>query len=311
MKCLSPSRISLKGTKAEKYYNNNICNGVVYVPCGRCFACLQNIRNEWIFRLLVELEHAKTAYFVTLTYDDQYLYYNDKGYITLNKDHVKSFIHSLINEGQKRYKTILKENGKSYQDYKNERLPLKYFLVGEYGSDTGRPHYHFIIFNYPSDNVELVNDCLKLWKKCEIIDIRYLSIALCKYVTKYMIKDVDQNDFIKNDIVPPFRLMSKGLGYHIINKNLAKGYIQGNINSIKFDKYYSIPRYIKNKLEKIIYDKYASNDENFYYRLHSNSYIKSQINKIKIDRIKYQNSIFDNNSIDSNILYNYKQLYKL
>ena len=42
------------------------------VPCGKCAACLTNRRNDWAVRLKVEHQNADSAYFITLTYDEQH-----------------------------------------------------------------------------------------------------------------------------------------------------------------------------------------------------------------------------------------------
>jgi len=63
--------------------------------------------------------------FLTLTYDDEHL---PKGG-TLDPDDIKKFMY--------RYRNNLKKEGYP---------PIRYYLVGEYGDKTERPHYHAAIF---------------------------------------------------------------------------------------------------------------------------------------------------------------------
>ena len=43
------------------------------VPCGRCLECLKARVNSWFIRLLNEKNNSSTAWFITLTYDDNNL----------------------------------------------------------------------------------------------------------------------------------------------------------------------------------------------------------------------------------------------
>ena len=47
------------------------------VPCGKCPNCLSDRRSDWSLRLQIELSHSTSAHFITLTYSDENLYYND------------------------------------------------------------------------------------------------------------------------------------------------------------------------------------------------------------------------------------------
>ena len=42
-----------------------------YVPCGRCPACVQTKRSIWTFRILQELKGSESAYFTTITYNNE------------------------------------------------------------------------------------------------------------------------------------------------------------------------------------------------------------------------------------------------
>lgn len=64
--------------------------------------------------------------FVTLTYDDEHLPPGG----TLDPTHVQLFI--------KRFRKAL------------EPVKIRYYLVGEYGDQSDRPHYHVALFGYPS-----------------------------------------------------------------------------------------------------------------------------------------------------------------
>ena len=91
------------------------------VPCGQCMPCRIKRRRLWTSRLLLEaLSHSDVS-FVTLTYADNP--------ITLWPRDVQLWIKRL----RKRY---IKK--------------LRYYLVGEYGSISDRPHYHAILFGFSS-----------------------------------------------------------------------------------------------------------------------------------------------------------------
>ena len=42
----------------------------ITIPCGKCLPCKMRKRSSWSFRLVQELRYSKSAYFITLTYDD-------------------------------------------------------------------------------------------------------------------------------------------------------------------------------------------------------------------------------------------------
>jgi hypothetical protein len=107
-------------------------------------------------------------------------------------------------------------------------IKLKYFAVGEYGSDTYRPHYHAIIFNSNQSDIE------QCWPhgRTHIDLVNGNTVA---YTTKYMHKGrlipVHQND----DRLPEFQLTSKGLGLNYITRasveyhtsDLTRNYVVG------------------------------------------------------------------------------------
>lgn len=166
------------------------------VPCRKCPPCLAKRSNGWIFRLLQQDKVSDTSLFVTLTYSNEHFTKESgrltpKGYMTLNKRDFQLFM-----------KRLRKATPKG--------VVLKYFAVGEYGSQTYRPHYHAIIFNAARTAIE------KSWLlgnvHCDIV-----NGATVAYTTKYMHKGrlipVHQHD----DRLPEFQLISKGLGLNYIN----------------------------------------------------------------------------------------------
>ncbi len=107
--------------------------GERYRPCGKCQACLRRRRNAWTGRMLLEQSQHSECAFVTLTYNEEtmplvYLAEHDIWIPTLVKSHLQRFIKSV------RKKAMRLERR------------LRYFAAGEYGSKTGRPHYHLILF---------------------------------------------------------------------------------------------------------------------------------------------------------------------
>lgn len=171
------------------------------VPCGKCLACRINRRREWTARLQQELIYSKSAYFVTLTYDDAHLPHDDSGNQSVSKRDVQLFI-----------KRLRKHYGEG----------LRYFLNSEYGPETLRPHYHCIIYNLPEDLPSKSRQCVRFWNGRKSIfylndkltelwqngDVEFSDVTKerCGYCAKYFVSRQDVPDYL----TPNFSLISKG-----------------------------------------------------------------------------------------------------
>lgn len=226
----------------------------ITVPCGKCAACLQNKRNDWATRLRIEANHQKTAYFITLTYSNEFL----KISRVLNKD--GKLLYSIPTLCKKDVQKFMKRLRKSLEEVVNGQIyrpELKYYLVGEYGSKTYRPHYHIILFGVEKTGVRLEKLLYDAWsmkspldgekKMIGMVDIGTVTPASIKYVTNYVVQKYQyQNPFIES----PFSLMSKGIGKIYIEKNKKMHHLNLSRNYIVFEdgQRSTLPRYLKEKL---------------------------------------------------------------
>lgn len=204
------------------------------VPCGKCAACLQRRRMDWTIRLTNELKESKNATFITLTYEERYLPIADDC-VSLSKIDCQNFI--------KRLRKKCKQN-------------LKYYLVGEYGEKTNRPHYHAIMFNVlpkigPKENAiekawSIYDKKTNKYRQIGMVHFGKVEIKSIAYTAKYIL----QLNRSYNKKVRPFSLMSKGLGKEYINKN--EKFHKKNLDHLYFPleegKKASLPRYYKDKL---------------------------------------------------------------
>lgn len=169
-----------------------VVDGKFYeVGCGRCRDCLKKRRSQWAQRLQMEHESRVCTKFVTITYDDNNLppMYSEvdingeeRFWFTLNKRDCQLFFKRLR---------------KSFTDAFGR---FSYFLVGEFGDQTARPHYHILMFfdKYVADN-ELKIAILKTWQKGYIIDVQDLrGVGGCKYVADYMYKQLGDDGLMQD-----------------------------------------------------------------------------------------------------------------
>lgn len=131
------------------------------VPCGHCNFCLSNRRADWSFRLFQEQKVSQSAHFLTLTYDDANVPQGDDC-LSLCKKDIQLFT-----------KRMRKRNGSK----------LRYYTVGEYGTQTQRPHYHSIMFNIEP---KVLNALHEIWDLGQT-HIGAVNSASIHYVTKYVI----------------------------------------------------------------------------------------------------------------------------
>lgn len=188
----------------------------MYYPCGRCFTCKIQRREDWTLRMLHELEFWPCAMFVTLTYDDEHL--PDNG--NLSPDDLSHFFKRLR-------RNIDYQLGKGHE--------IKYFACGEYGPKTHRPHYHAIIFGLDYANKEHCALIKASWNKCAPWmwkprfqhgrirrAIAPVVVQSIRYVAGYVFKKAVDNSIdnwigymkrYKNvDIYPVFQRQSNGIG---------------------------------------------------------------------------------------------------
>lgn len=174
--------------------------GLSLFPCGQCEPCLVNRKRIWSHRIMLEsFAHARNT-FVTLTYDDKHLPMVD-GIPTLDPTHTRDW---------------LKRIRKSYEPQR-----LRYFLVGEYGDEKERPHYHAVLFGYPTclnGQTNLVDPvccsvCTAVQETWPFGSVQLLPLRdnlaryICGYVTKKMTSPTDLRLGGRH---PEFRRMSTG-----------------------------------------------------------------------------------------------------
>lgn len=156
---------------------------LLLLPCGKCSCCVQNKSLEWTSRLMKEAEEWKYTYFVTLTYSDSNLK-------DLNKRDIQLFL-----------KRFRKATG----------FEFKYYVSGEYGETTLRPHYHAIFFlNDKLDDLEFYANNLYVskllnstWKNGNVLVSSDVNERSIKYTIGYTLKKIGESKIT---------LMSKGLG---------------------------------------------------------------------------------------------------
>lgn len=156
------------------------------LPCGHCAGCRMDRRLEWSIRCTHEAQLYDSNLFVSLDYspeklpESRSLEYRD---VQLWLKRLRKAMAQRVRGKGRRMKW--KYTG---ADLKN---PVRFFLCGEYGSTTLRPHWHAILFNvWFKDQVRLLNGTYqsdladKIWQngRCVIGDVTPQSIS---YVAGY------------------------------------------------------------------------------------------------------------------------------
>lgn len=235
--------------------------GFIYsfpADCGKCLPCLKKRKQQWSYRLTEEMRDSFSAYFVTLTYDENNVPWADYK-MTANVDDHKQFIKRLkyfeqtkiLNkrtEISKEEYNRKKEGIKTTQIYLQDdgnigqrRKKLEFYGVIEYGDLTKRPHFHYILFN-----IQDVESIAKAWEKGRI-QVDECNVNTIDYVLKYMMKDPAEK--VKDAIQPEKSFVSKGIGNRAITGEL-KRYIktpEGNMVINTRGSKVALPRYYRKK----------------------------------------------------------------
>lgn len=244
----------------------------VVVPCGHCIGCRLDYSRSWADRMMLELETAKKAIFVTLTYDNDHV-------PVLQDDETGEFVGLTLN---KRDAQLFMKNLRRDYDGKDGHsfAKIRYYLSGEYGDTTYRPHMHAIIFGLGLEDFPLKVPHGKNELGQQYFDIPELracwpngfvlasdvSWETCAYVSRYVMKKA-----LKDGLSPcelglekEFVLMSRrpGLGREYLDQHpdcLDQQTI--NISTPKGGRKLSIPKYYIKQLELTDPEKFAKMKE--------------------------------------------------
>lgn len=184
-------------TNCENPYN---IGGGQAVGCGQCLPCRIKKRREWSHRIQLEAGLKPDNNFLTLTYakDPKHLEPKDMRVFLDNLRHIIGY-------------------GK-----------FRFFGVGEYGDDNFRPHYHLVLFGYPS--------CFKPRHRgdcdcasCSVIHRAWgrgfitndpLTPERAAYIARYTVKKMTRTDDPRlGDLQPEFARMSlkPGIGAGVVD----------------------------------------------------------------------------------------------
>lgn len=195
MRCASPSKV-----------------GAREFDCMKCKPCRMKRKEVWVSRLMLEAYQHEHSYFVTLTYNQKEVPCD--GCVSLRD--AQLFLKNL------RYR----------MEMEAPLRKLRYYIVGEYGDVSLRPHYHAVLFGLPA---MVHNNPSKLHKSCECMVCRSwgkggvyigsVTPASAGYVVAYVLKAKEHVDRIKAaGLAPEFARMSlkPGLGAGAVS-SIAEG----------------------------------------------------------------------------------------
>lgn len=237
MKCITPINIKIEGQLDANGYSHHL------LPCGKCPPCLRKRAAQWIFRLQQEKMVSRTSAFLTMTYEEDNMSFDvNTGVVSINSEDHKKWI--------KRLRSDVSRKGWQHK--------IKYYGCSEYGSDFGRPHFHYIMFNIPDEYLVgqydrdrralIYPDLERIWEN-GIVHVGTAEGRSMAYVTGYLQKNVGKDgNYYGQEKERSY--MSKGLGKGFLKPNTVM-YYKKKLNPYMIwqdGQKLSMPRYYKNKI---------------------------------------------------------------
>lgn len=280
--------------------------------CGQCNPCRINTRRVWTHRIMLEGKYHLANSFLTCTYDDDHL--------------PKSYVHPKTGQiWESKLPTCSPTDHKQFMDrfrenyWRVHKKRLRFYGVGEYGDDSGRPHYHYALFNYPACVVKGARIVGKKFIPCWCYDCQFISKIWGKgniflgdltndsaqYVAKYVLKKMtsDKTEFQKNYLqgrYPEFSRMSNkpGLGLVAVD-SIAQSLTQYGVTA-----YPDLPRTLNHGSKKVPLGRYLNNklDEKMGFQFSPGEKLKiyeTQVRDLLLSEAK--NSCFSGKAVPSSV----------
>lgn len=198
------------------------------VPCGKCAFCLVTKRSQWMFRIHQEMKNQDMpGWFLTLTYDEKFVKRVPDGRLSLRFRDVQLFLKKVRRAG----------------------YYAKYICVGEYGSETARPHYHMLLWT--DCPVEAFERFWTIPKGASLgrIHVGRITMASAMYCLKYIIQPKQK---AVDGIEKTRAQFSKGIGLDYLSRAVYDYHTMDYDNpvfvSVVDGQKVALPRYYKYKI---------------------------------------------------------------
>lgn len=207
---------------------------VELLPCNKCVGCRMDYSRQWADRCILELQYHDSSYFLTLTYNDLAVprsYYADPD----------------TGEAQASL-TLCKKDWQDFMKRLRYYCPddhLRFFMCGEYGPKTFRPHYHAIVYGLHLDDLVPYSrselgfqyytsatldrawtsrgvmhdlfgeECVTPLTNMGRVLVGEVTWEACAYTARYMLKKLkgpEAQFYSDFNLEPPFVLMSRNPG---------------------------------------------------------------------------------------------------
>lgn len=234
-------------TSPKTIFNKSL-NHYITVQCGQCPLCKHSHRMNWLMRCDQETKTTQfpNQYFITLTYNEKKCP-RKRGVKTLYKRHPKLFFKRL----------------------RKSKYNIKYILVGEYGTQTKRPHYHLLAWtDAPPEAID------KAWGN-GTVHYRKMERETILYTLKYVLNPRQGDNTNKQR---EYAVYSKGIGLGYLTKEMyyyhTGEYDKPIFTTVIDGKQVPLPRYYRKK----IFTKY----QNYLHAV--KTYYKSLKDKMRLIR---------------------------
>lgn len=258
----------------------------IQVPCGKCVGCRLEYSRQWANRCMLELQYHKSAYFLTLTYNDGNLP------LRWHVDESTGEAAQVATLVKRDWQLFMKRLRRSFPDQE-----LRFFMSGEYGEQNFRPHFHAIVFGleipdlrfykkldkydyYTSSKIQKIWDFGANFSHNSIdnpdqmvynVDTGKWSVTplttrglviigevnwdTCAYTARYVmdkLKGPAATFYEEQGILPPFSLMSRrpGIGRMYYDDHDCYEYQYINVTTPQGGKKFQAPKYFDRLLER-------------------------------------------------------------
>lgn len=218
-----------------KIIHNPYTGEDITTPCGKCNACRNSRASQWVTRLDLESSCHRYNYFFTLTYDEQHLEQvirlrkedsNHLCYINgetgelydlqdiheqfSKKDFDYVYDTKVLNILSKRDFQLFIKRLRYYFNETDKNAKLRYYLTGEYGPSTYRPHGHCSLWFDSEKCAQKIEILLsKAWTFGCVYDPHRVVGSAAEYVASYINSFASLPKVYLHKGFRPFSLFSK------------------------------------------------------------------------------------------------------